>query len=88
MKLKENFVLRQVVDTWVVLPLGATSLDFQGMLTLNESGAFLWDLLEKGKSKQALVDALTENYIVSQEEARGDVESFIQKLTTYGCVED
>ena len=45
--LKDGFVLRQVADTWVVMPLGQVSLDFNGMLTLNETGALLWQALEK-----------------------------------------
>ena len=42
MKIKSGFVLRQLADTWVVLPLLSQSLNFNGMLTLNETGAFLW----------------------------------------------
>ena len=41
MKIKDGFVLRQVADTWVVMPLGQQSLDFDGMLTLNDTGALL-----------------------------------------------
>lgn len=51
MKLKENFVLRQVADTWVVLPVAEATLDFNGMLTLNETGAVLWRALEQGGSE-------------------------------------
>ena len=50
MKLKENYVLRPVADTWVALPLEAETLNFNGMLTLNESGVLLWKALEKGGS--------------------------------------
>ena len=58
MKLKEEFVLRQVADVWVVLPVGKTSVDFNGMLTLNESGALLWNTLEQGGDREKLADAL------------------------------
>ena len=87
MKLKENFVLRQVADTWVVLPLGAASLDFNGMLTLNESGALLWRALEKGGDREALADALTAEYDVDQATAMADVQEFLDKLLAAGCVE-
>lgn len=87
MKLKENFVLRQVADTWVVLPLGAASLDFNGMLTLNESGALLWRALEKGGDREALADALTAEYDVDQATAMADVQEFLEKLLVAGCVE-
>ena len=52
MRIKDNFVLRQVADTWCVLPLGEATLNLNGMLTLNDSGAMLWQTLEKGGSKE------------------------------------
>ena len=38
MKIKENLVLRQVADTWTVLPLGKDIINFDGMLTLTAIG--------------------------------------------------
>ena len=86
MKIKENFVLRQVADTWVVLPLGQATVDFKGMLTLNESGILLWRLLEKGTTREALATALTEEYEVSESEALADADEFVQKLRAVGCL--
>ena len=85
MKLKENFVLRQVADTWVVLPVGAATLDFNGMLTLNETGAFLWQALQEGKDP---VEAVLSQYDVSREQATADAEEFLNSLRTAGCLED
>ena len=87
MKIKENFVLRQVADTWVVLPLGSATLDFNGMLTLNESGVLLWRLLEQGTDRDALVEKLLSEYEVSRQEAAADVEEFLNKLIQAGCVD-
>ena len=86
MKIRENFVLRQVADTWVVLPLGQATVDFRGMLTLNESGILLWRLLEKGATREALAVALTEEYEVSETEALADADEFVQKLRVVGCL--
>ena len=85
--LKDGFVLRQVADTWVVMPLGQMSLDFNGMLTLNETGALLWQALEKGGDAEALTNALTAEYDVSAEDARKDVEAFLAKLRDAGCLQ-
>ena len=85
--LKDGFVLRQVADTWVVMPLGQMSLDFNGMLTLNETGALLWKALEKGGDVEALTNALTAEYDVSAEDARQDVEVFLTKLQNAGCLQ-
>lgn len=87
MKLKENFVLRQIVDTWVVLPLAEQTVDFSGMLTLNESGAMLWKVLEQNGDREELVRTLTSEYEVSFEEAKNDVDAFVNKLIQAGCVE-
>lgn len=87
MKIKENFALRQVAGTWVVLPLAEATLDFNGMLTLNESGLMLWHLLEKGSDKESLAKALTEEYEVTFEQALADVTEFVDKLEKAGCIE-
>ena len=87
MKLKENFVLRQVADSWVVLPFGEEMLNLNSMLNLNASGAMLWKVLEKECSVEALTEALFSEYDVSKEQAEADAEEFLQKLISIGCVE-
>ena len=87
MKLKKDYVLRQVADTWVVLPLADASVDFNGMLKLNDSGAMLWKVLEQGGGKDALVDALTGEYNVSRQQAQADVDEFLTKLMQSGCMQ-
>ena len=87
MKVNENFLLRQVADTWVILPVGQAAVDFNGMLTLNESGALLWRALEQGNDREGLVDALTSEYDVDRKTALADVDAFLAKLTEAGCLE-
>lgn len=87
MKLKKDFVLRQVADTWVVLPLAEETVNFTGMLTLNESGAMLWQALEQGRDRNALIEVLTSEYDVSEAQASADVDAFLDKLLESGCME-
>lgn len=87
MKLKNNFALRQVAGSWVVIPLMDRSLDFTGILTLNDSGAMLWKCLEKGADLNALADALTAEYNVTHDVAMADAEEFLQKLNQADCIE-
>lgn len=88
MRVKNGFVLRQVAKTWVVLPLGQATLDFNGMLTLNESGVLLWKALEQGGDRDALANVLTGEYVVSREVALADVDAFLKKLLEAGCIEE
>ena len=88
MKTKENFVLREVAGSWVVLPIGAATVDFSGMLTLNESGAMLWKKMEAGANENAMVDALCEEYDVDREQAAQDVKEYLKTLREAGYLED
>ena len=87
MKIKSNYVLRQVADIWVVLPLAAENLNLNGMLTVTESGALLWRHLEQGCDLQALVEALMDEYEVTEERSRADAIKFVEKLAQFGCLE-
>lgn len=87
MKVKGNYMLRQVAKNWVVMPLGQTTLDLNGILTLNESGVVLWKALEQGGDREAMVRALTEEYDVTTERAMADVDRFLGKLAAAGVVE-
>ena len=83
MKIKEGFVLRQVADNWVVLPVGQASVNFNGMISLNESGVLLWRALEQGSDRNALADVLLAEYEVEKEEALADVDAFLAALTPW-----
>lgn len=88
MKIKENLVLRNIANNWMVLPLADPSLDLKGMIKLNETGAILWKILERGGTADDMADALVEGYEVSREEALSDAAAFIKKLTDAGCIEE
>ena len=52
MKIKDGFVIRNVADTFVVVPVGDKLVDFSAMMTLNETGAFLWNCLAENITKE------------------------------------
>lgn len=87
MKIKEGFVLRSVAGSNIVVPVGAAVLDFNGMITLNDSGAFLWKVLEQGADVDAMVKALLSEYDVDEQTARTCSEDFVAKLKEAGCLE-
>lgn len=88
MKINENYALRQVAGVWVVLPLAKATLNFNGMLSLNETGVMLWHLLENECTKEELVTALLNEYDVSKDIASADVDEFLQTLRKAGCLEE
>ena len=83
MKLKDGFLLRTVAGENVVLPTGS-ELDLNMMITLNETGRFLWELLGSETSEDAMVRALLAEYDVDQETAENAVSAFVKKLRDNG----
>ena len=82
-KLKEGFLLRQVAGQTVVLPT-AEELDMNMMITLNETGAFLWERLSEETDAETLVSALLAEYDVDAETAKAAVAAFVAKLSDNG----
>jgi hypothetical protein len=87
MRIKKNFALRQVAGTWVVLPLSEATIDFTGMLTLNDTGIALWNMLESDTTREDMAKALTEEYDVTYDQALADIDEFVARLDAAGCIE-
>ena len=77
MKIKDGYLLRNVADNYIVVAIGQEAIDFNGIITINETGAFLWKILEEGATQEELVLKLTEEYDVLEDIAKADVTSFL-----------
>lgn len=80
MKVKEGFMLRKIADIHVVVPVGESSVDFNGIITLNETAAFLFEQLLKETSKEQLLDNILQQYDIDQPSAQADIEEFCSRL--------
>ena len=80
MKIKEGFILREVAGSFIVVAVGEAVKTYNGVITLNETSAFLWNILVKGATEDELVDALLEEYDVEKVVAVKGVQSFINRL--------
>ena len=88
MKIKKGFVVREVGGETVVVPVGAMSKTFHGMINLNETGKFLWEFFSSADhTVDEGVAALLDEYEVEEEIARADVERFAKILKKSGFVE-
>ena len=79
MKLKDGFILRTVAGETVVLPAAGVT-DFDMMITLNETGKFLWERLAVGAEDSDLVKDLLAEYDVTEEVAAKSVAAFVARL--------
>ena len=80
MKIKSDYLLRKVADSYVVVPVGKATVDFNGMINLNETGAFLWQQLQKDAAEETLLKAMLMEYEVDEETAEVGIASFLNKL--------
>lgn len=88
MKIQSGFVLRHVAKNKVVLPTGRARADFNGMISLNDVGAFLWEQLQTEQTPQTLAEALTNTYDVSETQAAADIEKFLASLRENGLLDE
>ena len=80
MRIAEGFLLRRIVDDWVVVPIGENSVKTRSIFSLSESSALLWEALERGCDEKRLVEILYDTYSVSEETAIKDVKVFLNNL--------
>ena len=80
MKIEKEYILRQIAGDYIIVPVGSAALEFNGMITVNETGAFLWEKLRKGTTKEELLHAMLEEYEVSEKEAEADIQEFLLML--------
>jgi hypothetical protein len=81
MQIKKDFTIQKVGGSYVAVAVGESSKTFHGMIRLNETGAFLWNLMaEKDCSENDLVDAILAEYDVDREIVMADVRRIVETL--------
>ena len=80
MKIKKGFAKRNIAGSNIVVPVGKNAVDFNAMITLNETGSFLWDAFQKDITVDDAVELITSEYEVAPEIARADIEKFVALL--------
>lgn len=86
MKIKEGFILRQIAGEDIVVPIGNNIANFNWVIRLNESVAFLWKTLQEEISKEELIDFLIKEYEIDENLATNDVEGFLDILKEHKAI--
>ena len=80
MKIKLEFVLREIAGDILLVPAGKTALDLNGMLTLNEVGADIWKMLPEVETEEEIVARILQDYDAEPAQVRKDVSEFLERL--------
>lgn len=86
MKIKREFVLREIAGDILLVPTGKTALDLNGMLTMNAVGADIWKMLPEVKDEDEIVTRILAEYEAEPEQVKRDVAEFLNKFRELGIL--
>lgn len=87
MKLNENYILKTIAGSPVVVPVGDAVDNIKGMITLNGPAEAIWKCLENGNDFDEVLDTLKKKYDAPEELLKSDLMAFIEKLKKLNIIE-
>lgn len=87
MKKLGTFVLRKVMDEYVLIPCKKTAEEVNEIITLSETAAFIYEHAEEAGTSQKLAAMLGEKYGISAQEVHDDVKMVLKQLTQMKLIE-
>ena len=80
MKIKQDFIKREIAGDYILVPIGNTALNFNGLITMNDVGVFIWENLESVEGEDGLLKKILSEYEVDEQTAKADMEEFLDIL--------
>lgn len=80
MKVKANYILRNIADEYLLIPTGKAALTTRGLIAVSESGCLLYQKLQDDRTREELIAALTAEYDVTEAVAGADVDAFLGQM--------
>ena len=87
MKKIKEFILREIADEYVLIPTGKTTEEFNGMITLTETAAYIYNHIEEAMSFDELLNMMLEEYEVDKETLAKDSYIFINHMLQNRMIE-
>ena len=88
MRAKNEFVMRSVVDEYIIMPTDDNINRFDGSVVLNEVSAFVWEKLQENTTREELLAALLNEFDVAQAVAEKDLDALLARFREYGLIEE
>lgn len=87
MKIASDFILQEIADEFIVVPIGESADRLRGIIRLNETGGFLWKALESDDlTEDDLVKQLSNRFAVDADDVKDDVNQFLEDLQAMHCL--
>ncbi len=81
-----GFILREVAGEVIAIPSGDAATALSGLVALNGSGKFLFELLQREQTEESLVSAMLDAYDIDQNTAQADVREFLEVFRKSGIL--
>ena len=88
MKASKDFILRSIAGESILVPVGAAAAKFNGLITMNGIGNFIFQALGEDQTEDSLVERIVAEYDVSRETALADLKEFLQQMREIGALEE
>lgn len=88
MRIKGEYVLREIAGDYILVPVGPSALEVNGMITVNEVGVFIWKQLEQGCNYEELLASITAEYEVPDNQAKIDLDEFLARMKDANLIAD
>lgn len=88
MKIKGDFIRREVAGEILLVPVGQTALEFNGMITMDDTADLIWQLLTKGASREQILESILNQFEIDEETASKDLDEFLTTMKTDGFLEE
>lgn len=88
MRLKDDFILHNTGEDFVIIATGEATKNFNGIIKLNNMGGEIVGLLTTDISEEEIIKAIVEKYEVEYEIAREDILNLLDSLRKTGVILD
>ena len=88
MRIKKGFVVREIAGNVIAVPTGDLLDEFKGIINLNCTARFIWELLQKDTTIEEVAQKLVEKYHFDEERASNSAHAFIKQLQAANIIEE
>ena len=88
MKLKYSFIINELGDSFVAVPMADSLENFNGVLKLNEGGAFIVETLNSEITYDELCAKVSEKFSLTLDESKENIDIILEALSAENLIEE
>ena len=88
MRLKDDFILHNTGEDFVIIATGEATKNLNGIIKLNNMGGEIVGLLTTDISEEDIIKAIVEKYEVDYDTAKEDIKNILDSLRKAGVILD